>query len=96
MSITAVPQAVLVLAIRLYQKTHLFRSPSCRFYPTCSEYMAGSVTRFGVVKGAALGLLRLCKCHPWNDGGVDMVPTQAKVFGNVERVEHSLHHGMQR
>lgn len=72
---------VCVSMIRLYQliispmKLFLFGSQSsCRFYPTCSSYAKDSFLRFGVVKGAYLTINRVCRCHPWNQGGVDPVP----------------------
>ncbi len=48
--------------------------PSCRFYPTCSEYAYQAIERFGVLKGSWLALRRLSKCHPFHEGGVDPVP----------------------
>ena len=48
--------------------------PACRFYPTCSEYMAEAVRVHGVGRGVWLGLRRLSRCHPFNPGGVDPVP----------------------
>ena len=38
----------------------------CRFNPTCSEYMKLMVKEKGVVKGVALGLKQLSRCHPWH------------------------------
>ena len=35
-----------------------------------------SFSRFGVVKGAYLSINRVCRCHPWNKGGVDPVPNE--------------------
>ena len=62
-------------AIRLYQ---LCVSPllpaSCRFYPTCSHYMAEAVCRHGVVRGVGFGLRRILRCHPFHRGGYDPVP----------------------
>lgn len=46
----------------------------CRFYPSCSEYTAEAVEKYGALKGAYLGLKRLSHCHPWNAGGFDPVP----------------------
>lgn len=73
-------KAVLRL-IRLYQKTNFFRSAflkqlyltdaACRFRPTCSEYTYQAVEKYGVLKGARLGFLRIIRCHPWNKGGYD-------------------------
>jgi uncharacterized protein len=87
----------LILPIRAYQKTRFLRRRSCRFYPTCSEYAVQSVQRFGSVYGFALALLRICKCHPWNDGGVDMVPEQRKNLSILRWFSpKKLHEQMQR
>ena len=68
-------KAILVWVIKAYR---LLLSPwlggACRFYPTCSCYMATSLERFGFLKGLWLGLKRLGRCHPWGGSGVDEVP----------------------
>jgi hypothetical protein len=46
----------------------------CRFYPSCSVYAEQSVYRFGVMRGMWLTIFRLCRCHPWHEGGIDLVP----------------------
>ena len=60
--------------VRLYQLT---LSPllggACRFEPTCSRYMVAAVEKHGLVRGAARGLWRLCRCHPWGGSGYDPV-----------------------
>jgi len=62
----------LILLIRLYQYT---LSPLlgrvCRFEPSCSRYMIGSLEKYGLFKGLGKGLWRLCRCHPWSRGGYD-------------------------
>jgi len=46
----------------------------CRFYPSCSQYALEAVTKHGAGRGLALAARRLLRCHPWNPGGVDLVP----------------------
>jgi putative membrane protein insertion efficiency factor len=48
--------------------------PRCRFYPTCSQYAKEAVLKHGVLRGVWLAVRRICRCHPWNLGGVDLVP----------------------
>ena len=48
--------------------------PRCRFYPTCSNYMIEAIQLHGPIKGTWLGLKRLGRCHPYNEGGYDPVP----------------------
>jgi putative membrane protein insertion efficiency factor len=49
-------------------------APRCRFYPSCSSYALEAVRVHGAAKGTVLATARVCRCHPWNDGGVDHVP----------------------
>ena len=48
--------------------------PSCRFTPTCSQYMVEAVPKYGIFKGGWLGIKRICRCHPWGGSGYDPVP----------------------
>jgi len=48
--------------------------PSCRFYPTCSQYTLIAIKRYGLIKGSWLGFKRISRCHPFNPGGIDHVP----------------------
>ena len=45
--------------------------PHCRFEPTCSAYFIESVRKYGAIRGGWRGILRICRCHPWNPGGYD-------------------------
>ncbi|MCK4356808.1 membrane protein insertion efficiency factor YidD [Candidatus Bipolaricaulota bacterium] len=61
--------------ISLYQRfvSPLF-SPRCRFYPTCSQYGAEAISKYGLFKGGYLALRRVLRCHPFHPGGFDPVP----------------------
>ncbi|NSE52904.1 membrane protein insertion efficiency factor YidD [Coprococcus eutactus] len=41
---------------------------SCRFEPTCSQYMKLAIYKYGVLKGVIKGVKRLTRCHPPNGG----------------------------
>ncbi|WP_346027786.1 membrane protein insertion efficiency factor YidD [Arthrobacter parietis] len=58
--------------------------PVCRFFPSCSAYALEAVTVHGAGKGSWLAARRLCRCHPWNDGGVDHVPSGGRRFAPGE------------
>jgi len=62
--------------IRLYQKiiSPLKPAPTCRFYPTCSQYGVEAIQRFGAFKGGFITMKRILKCHPFHPGGIDPVP----------------------
>jgi putative membrane protein insertion efficiency factor len=61
--------------IRLYQWTvSPLLGPTCRFHPSCSQYALEAVLRFGALRGGALAVKRLARCHPWHPGGFDPVP----------------------
>jgi len=60
-----------------------FVGPCCRFYPSCSDYAIEAVQSHGVFKGLWLMCRRLLRCHPFNRGGFDSVPTlNRKSHGN--------------
>jgi putative membrane protein insertion efficiency factor len=65
----------LLATIRFYQK---FVSPllgnNCRFYPTCSAYTYQAIEKYGVGRGGWMGIKRIVRCNPWNEGGFDPVP----------------------
>jgi putative component of membrane protein insertase Oxa1/YidC/SpoIIIJ protein YidD len=38
--------------------------------------MADSIRAHGAVRGLALGIKRIGRCHPWAEGGFDPVPAK--------------------
>lgn len=72
--IALTPYRLIIFLIKLYQFFSRMTPPSCRFYPTCSEYTKQAIEKYGVLKGGWLGIKRICRCHPANEGGYDPVP----------------------
>lgn len=61
-----------IYLIKFYQKviSPMF-PPSCRFYPSCSNYAIDSFNKYGVLKGGAKAIWRILRCNPFNKGGYD-------------------------
>jgi putative membrane protein insertion efficiency factor len=73
-----VPVLLLVLVLRAYQLlVSPMLGPTCRFYPSCSAYAVDALRTHGLFRGVWLTVRRLLRCHPWNPGGVDLVPPRA-------------------
>jgi putative membrane protein insertion efficiency factor len=80
----ATPARLLLLALRLYQRTVSPLLPvvtlgacGCRFSPTCSHYAAEAIRTHGALAGTGLALARLGRCTPLHPGGFDPVPERA-------------------
>ena len=58
--------------IKFYQKylSWIF-PPSCRFYPSCSEYSKQAFEKYNFFKAIILSIYRILRCNPWNKGGYD-------------------------
>ncbi|MFA4046015.1 membrane protein insertion efficiency factor YidD [Prevotella sp. PCHR] len=66
---------ILCLPIIFYQRfISPYTPPVCRFTPSCSEYARQALIKHGPVKGMALAIRRLLRCHPWGGSGYDPVP----------------------
>jgi uncharacterized protein len=63
------------IIIRTYQLTlSSIAGTHCRHLPSCSSYMDEAIARHGLWAGGAMGIARLCRCHPWGTDGFDPVP----------------------
>jgi len=68
---------IAILPVRVYQKfLSPLLPPSCRYQPTCSQYMIDAINEWGPLKGIWLGLKRIARCHPWGGHGHDPVPSK--------------------
>ena len=62
--------------INFYRKylSHRKAAPTCKYYPTCSQYAIEALEKHGVIKGSALAFWRILRCNPFSKGGYDPVP----------------------
>ena len=64
-----------IFLINIYQKRispiFHFLGINCKYYPTCSEYTKQAILKYGILKGGALGIVRILKCNPFSKGGYD-------------------------
>ena len=58
--------------IKAYQSFSATREPRCKYYPSCSNYAATAIRRYGF-KGLVMAGWPLLRCNPWSHGGVDYV-----------------------
>ncbi|MDI9490907.1 MAG: membrane protein insertion efficiency factor YidD [Clostridiaceae bacterium] len=65
--------------IKLYQRrVSPFKPPSCKYYPTCSQYAIEAIQIWGFFRGIFLAIWRILRCNPFSRGGYDPVPTRDK------------------
>lgn len=65
---------ICLMAIKTYQKyLSPLKPPTCRFYPSCSQYYYDAIKKYGAARGSVLGMRRILKCHPFHPGGYDPV-----------------------
>lgn len=68
-------RAILLAPVRIFQILSSLSAPTCKFYPSCSNYTATAISRYGL-KGIFMSVKRLARCHPWSHGGVDYVDAE--------------------
>lgn len=65
---------LLILLIKFYRNyISPLKRPSCKFYPTCSQYALDALEKYGVAKGTFLAFIRVLRCNPFSKGGYDPV-----------------------
>ncbi len=61
-----------IAIIKLYQ---ILLAPyfghSCRFTPSCSQYMLDALEKYGLTRGLCKGVWRVVRCNPFFNGGYD-------------------------
>jgi putative membrane protein insertion efficiency factor len=93
-----IPKSVLLGLLRGYKwAISPMLLPSCRYVPTCSEYAAEAIDRYGALRGSGMALWRLLRCHPFVKGGCDPVPDRVapdalvrgrRVLAHVHKTTH--------
>jgi putative membrane protein insertion efficiency factor len=75
----------LIACVRFYQQAlhGMFGYGSCRFSPTCSQYMIEALQVHGPWKGLCLGFWRILRCNPFCRGGYDPVPPTSQKQGEM-------------
>lgn len=78
----------LIGLVHLYQRfiSPLF-PPTCRYDPTCSNYMIEALQKHGM-KGVLMGLARIGRCHPWGGSGKDPVPDEFRLLPCKKHRDH--------
>jgi putative membrane protein insertion efficiency factor len=76
-----IPRLSAVAALSLYRMTispviHAVLGPACRFEPSCSRFASDAIREHGLMRGGAMALRRLARCHPLGGHGYDPVPAK--------------------
>lgn len=86
--IAALPLVALIWVYR--NAVSPFLPPTCKYYPSCSEYAVESLRLHGVFRGGAYAAWRLLRCHPFSSGGYDRVPGTPNILAPTESVTDSI------
>jgi putative membrane protein insertion efficiency factor len=75
-----------IALVRCYQRLLSgLKPPTCRYYPSCSEYGIQAMAHRGLVRGGLLALWRILRCNPFSPGGYDPGPWAAPPAGGAEQ-----------
>lgn len=65
---------IFIGVIKLYRKyISPLKAPSCKYYPTCSQYAIEALDKYGLFRGGFMCLWRILRCNPFSKGGYDPV-----------------------
>jgi putative membrane protein insertion efficiency factor len=73
--LSTLPTRLAIGLVRVYQRYFsALKPPTCRYYPSCSEYAARAIAARGLLYGLVLAAWRLLRCNPFSSGGYDPGP----------------------
>ncbi len=73
-TVKKIPVSLAVGLIKMYRRyISPLKPPTCRFYPTCSQYAVESLEKYGIIVGTCKSIIRVLKCNPFHPGGYDPV-----------------------
>ena len=78
------------ILIKAYQTFSSTREPKCKYYPSCSNYAAVAIGRYGA-KGLLMASWRLLRCNPWSHGGVDYVDYDLDSADALAHIKEGVH-----
>ncbi len=73
---------IIIKLIKKYQSIPFKSHDSCKFIPTCSNYMIEAVNIHGIIKGLYLGIRRILKCNPFSKKIYQYDPVPNKIKKN--------------
>lgn len=91
-ALRSLPATVLIGMIRVYQAViSPLSGPTCKYYPSCSQYAIIAIRTHGTLRGTGMALWRILRCNPWSLGGVDDVPPARSMSpdGDMHRGAHT-------
>lgn len=73
------PRNISIFLLRMYRRiiSPLY-GEVCRYYPSCSHYSLLLFQEHGFLKSILLTSLRILRCHPWAEGGIDDIPQRKR------------------
>lgn len=73
---------LIIKLIKKYQNIPFKSHDSCKYIPTCSNYMIEAINVHGLFKGLYLGIKRILSCNPFNKNYYQYDPVPKKIKKN--------------